>query len=175
MTDSPLSGRGQGHVRVIHFGLRKFRYSKSSVYRCYQRSCRRSDCGLHLRRSSASWLNARVYYTLVDSNLLIPLGPTSICSGLVVQVVPTLLCSSWRDFDCDVCGSRASCLWLEMNALSSCRRFNIVGCAIRKPAGLRKAYGNYIHYRPPIARFCIVYFATSDLQHNTIKAFITRT
>jgi len=102
MTDSPLSGRGQGHVRVIHFGLRKFRYSKSSVYRCYQRSCRRSACGLHLRRSSALWLNARVYYTLVDSNLLIPLGPTSICSGLVVQVVPTLLCSSWRDFDCDV-------------------------------------------------------------------------
>jgi len=36
------------------------------------------------------------YYTLVDCNS----NPiTSICSGLVVQVVPTLLCSSWQDFD----------------------------------------------------------------------------
>jgi len=40
------------------------------VYRCHQRSHRRSACGLHLRRSSASWLNAHVYYTLVDCNPL---------------------------------------------------------------------------------------------------------
>jgi len=40
------------------------------VYRCHQRSRRRSACGLHLRRSSASWLNAQVYYTFVDCNPL---------------------------------------------------------------------------------------------------------
>ena len=34
---------------------------------------RRSACGLHQRRSSESWLDAQVYYTLVDCNLLTPL------------------------------------------------------------------------------------------------------
>jgi len=57
----------------ISLGLRKFRHTKSSVYRCYQRTRQRSACGLHLRRSSASGLNAQVYYTLVDCNLLTPL------------------------------------------------------------------------------------------------------
>ena len=41
-----------------------------------------SVCGLNLRPSSNSI--------------------TSICSGLVVQVVSTLLCSSWQDFDLHV-------------------------------------------------------------------------
>ena len=37
-----------------------------------------------------------ISFKLVDCNPLTPLGPTSIGSGLVVQV---LLCSSWQDFD----------------------------------------------------------------------------
>jgi len=36
-------------------------------------SRRQSACGLHLRRSSALWLNAQVYYMLVDCNPLTPL------------------------------------------------------------------------------------------------------
>jgi len=43
------------------------------MYWCDQQTRRRSACGLHLRRSSASWLNAQVYYTLVDCNPLTPL------------------------------------------------------------------------------------------------------
>jgi len=39
----------------------------------YQRTRRRSACGLHLRRSSESSLNSQVYYTLVDCNPLTPL------------------------------------------------------------------------------------------------------
>jgi len=52
-----------------------------------------------IRRSSASRLNAQVYYrpTLVDCNPLNSI--TSICSGFVVQVVTTLLCSNCQDFD----------------------------------------------------------------------------
>jgi len=57
----------------ISLGLRKFRHTKSSMYRCYQRTRQRSACWLHLRRWSAPWLNAQVYYTLVDCNLLTPL------------------------------------------------------------------------------------------------------
>jgi len=49
---------------------------------------RRSARGLHLRRSTASWLNAQVYYTLVDCN---PVTPLLRFTGLVAQVVPTLL------------------------------------------------------------------------------------
>jgi len=66
-----------GVVRVTWvistFGLTKFRHSNSTVYWCDQQTRRRSACGLHLRRSSASWLNAQVYYTLVDCNPLTPL------------------------------------------------------------------------------------------------------
>jgi len=62
MTDCPLSGRGQG--QVSNFYIVDFRHSKLLVYRCYQRTRRRSACGLHLRRSSSSWLNAQVYYAL---------------------------------------------------------------------------------------------------------------
>ena len=43
------------------------------MYWCGQQTRRRSTCGLHLRRSSASWLNAKVYYTLVDCKLMTPL------------------------------------------------------------------------------------------------------
>jgi len=57
----------------LHFRLRKFRHSKSSLYWCGQQTRRWSACGLHLRRPSASWLNAQVYYTLFDCNPLTPL------------------------------------------------------------------------------------------------------
>jgi len=40
----------------MHFGLRKFRHSNSSVYWCNQQTRRRSACGLHLRRSSCHGL-----------------------------------------------------------------------------------------------------------------------
>jgi len=40
------------------------------------------------------WLSAHVYYTLPHCN-----PPTSICSGLVVQVVSALLRGSWQDFN----------------------------------------------------------------------------
>jgi len=47
---------------------------KSSLYWCDQETLRGSACGLHLRRWSAPWLNAQVYYfTLVDCNPQTPL------------------------------------------------------------------------------------------------------
>jgi len=49
------------------------------MYWCDQQTRRRSACGLHLRRSSASWLNAQVYYTLVDCNPLTPLQVCALC------------------------------------------------------------------------------------------------
>jgi len=64
-------GRSQGDVS--NFGPRKFHHSKSSAYWCDQQTRRRSACGLHLRQSSASWLNEQVCYTLVDCNPLTPL------------------------------------------------------------------------------------------------------
>jgi len=67
----PWMGRSQGHVS--NFGPRKFHHSKSSEYWCDQQTRRRSACGLHLRQSSASWLNEQVCYTLVDCNPLTPL------------------------------------------------------------------------------------------------------
>jgi len=68
---SPKWAWSGSREQFLHFGLRKFRHSKSSVYRCYKRQ--RSACGLHLRRSSASWLNEQVYYTSVYCNPLNPL------------------------------------------------------------------------------------------------------
>ena len=41
MSERSLSGRGQGHVRLLHCGLRKFQHSKSSVYRWYTQLDRR--------------------------------------------------------------------------------------------------------------------------------------
>ena len=98
MKNLSWKGRGQGHVSNFYIvDLENFNTaSQSSVYRYYQQTRRRSACGLHLRRSSASWLNAQVCYTMVDCNLLTPL--LRFFSGLV-QVVPTLVCSSWQDFD----------------------------------------------------------------------------
>ena len=55
------------------FELRQLRHTKSSSYWCDQQTRRRSACGLHLRWSTASCLNAQVCYTLVDCNLLTPL------------------------------------------------------------------------------------------------------
>jgi len=69
-------GRGYGsNFYILDFKnfSKKFHRSKLSVYWCDQQTRRRSACGLHLRRSKASWLNAQVYYTLVDCNLLTPL------------------------------------------------------------------------------------------------------
>ena len=63
--------------QFLHFGLRKFRHSKSFVYWCNQQTRWWTACRLHLQRSSTTWLNAQVYHTLVDSI-------TSISSELVV-------------------------------------------------------------------------------------------
>ena len=52
--------------------LRKFRHGLSMVWSTKVVDC--GACGLHVRRSSESWLNAQ-------------------------EVVPTLVCSSWQDFD----------------------------------------------------------------------------
>jgi len=50
-------------------------------------------------RARRGWIH-RVQYKLVDCNFL---TFTSICSRLVVQLVPpTLLCSCWQDFYCHV-------------------------------------------------------------------------
>jgi len=75
MKNLSWKGRGQDHVSNFYIvDLENFNTaSQSSVYRYYQQTRRRSACGLHLRRSRASWLNAQVYYTLVDCNPLTPL------------------------------------------------------------------------------------------------------
>ena len=77
ITDWHLSRRGQGHVSNFYILVLKETH-------------RRSACRLHLRRPSDSWLSALIYYTLDDCNPLTP---------LLVQVVRTLLCSNWQDFD----------------------------------------------------------------------------
>jgi len=64
------SGSGQG--QESHFYILDSENFATASRRCIG-TRRRSACGLRLRRSSASWLNAQVYYTLVDSNPLIPL------------------------------------------------------------------------------------------------------
>jgi len=93
MKKLPWMGRGHGQVtrfRILHtyniseiaeasedWLSRKWAWSGVGVSNFYIVNLenfatrRRSACGLHLRRSSVSWLNARVYYTLVHCNPLI--------------------------------------------------------------------------------------------------------
>jgi len=118
MSNSSRSGRGQSHVTnfyILH--LKNFPTASHQCIGVVNKLRRRSACGLHLRRSSALWLNAQVYYTSVDCkcNPLTPLLRFAL--GLsCVQVVPTLLCSSWHDSDShrvarSDCGSRATCTY----------------------------------------------------------------
>jgi len=88
-----LSGRGQGHVS--NFYLLDLENFATASRRCNQQTRRRSACGLHLRRSSASWLNAQVYYTLVYCNPLTPFWTCRIVSKIF-------------DWHIASCGSRAS-------------------------------------------------------------------
>jgi len=80
---------------------------------------------LHLQRSSASWLNAQVYFTLVDCNPLTPL--LRFVLDLLYKLflhcyaaVGTILTdTSWTHrVAWFISGSRASRSWLESEALS---------------------------------------------------------
>ena len=78
----PWKGRGQGHVS--NFYILDLENVATASRRCIgvvNKSRRRSACGLYLRRSSASWLNAQVYFTLVTLYNSI----TSICSAHVIH------------------------------------------------------------------------------------------
>jgi len=83
--------------QFLHCGLRKFRHSKSSVYRWYTQLDRRHfvydtyKTMKATRISNTSRLSAHVYYTSAHLN-----PPTS---GLVVQVVSALLRGNWQDFN----------------------------------------------------------------------------
>jgi len=66
-------------------GLEKFRHCKLTVW-----STKVID-----GRAHCGWIH-KVYYTLVDCN---PPSITSMCSRLLVQLVPRLSSSSWQNFD----------------------------------------------------------------------------
>ena len=92
MTDCPLSGRGQGHVSnlyIVDLG-KSLVWATGVINELVDGRC--ADAW----RYSVSWLNAQVYYTLVDCNPSNCI--TALCSGFVVHVVPALLCRSWQDF-----------------------------------------------------------------------------
>ena len=110
MTGCPLSGRRQGHVCNFYIKI-------SPKHWCNQQTRRRSACGLHLQRSSASWLNAHVYYTLVNCNPLTPLLRFVLdllyklflhCCAAVGKIFFLI-----RRVARSVCDSRASCLGLR--------------------------------------------------------------
>jgi len=98
MSECSLSGRGQGHVSNFYivdlenFATASRRYTgdicNSSVVDLFMTPI---DNGSD---SIASWFSARVYYTPAHCNL-----PTSISSGLVVQVVSALLRGNCQDFN----------------------------------------------------------------------------
>ena len=92
-----------GVVRVMQFiycGLRKFCYSKSSVYRWYPQLSRfvyDTYKTMEATRSRHGWVSAHVYCTSAHCNRTNFI--TSICVGLVVQVVSALLRGNWQDFN----------------------------------------------------------------------------
>jgi len=122
------TGRGKGQVTVLEFytpcnvsttakardfkfckqvgqflrcGLRKFSHSKSSVYTWYPQFDRRRFVYDTYR---TIW--KRLDRVMVECTCLLHSGPlqpsnfiTSICSGLVVQVVSALLRGNWKDFN----------------------------------------------------------------------------
>jgi len=94
-----ISGTAKARDQILYTGwpceVLAFGRVSLTVHWCGQRTRRRSACGLHLRRSSASWLNAQVYYTLVDCNPLIPL----LRYVLDLSYKLVLHCYSWQDSD----------------------------------------------------------------------------
>jgi len=95
MTDCPISGRGQGHVSNFYIvDLENFatasRRCTGVINELFDDQLVDYICDSRAREVIRS-------YALFDCN---PLSPsfTSISSGLVVEVLPTLLCSIWQEF-----------------------------------------------------------------------------
>jgi len=86
--------------QFLHCGLRKFRYSKSSVYRWYTQVDRRRFVydtykTMKATRTCHGWVHMFITH---QSTVTLQLH-TSICSELVVQVVCAVLRGSWQDFN----------------------------------------------------------------------------
>ena len=85
--------------QFLHCGLRKFRHSKASVYMWYPQRDRRR----FVYDTMKQW--KPLYRVMVECTCLLHIAllyrfnfMTSICSGLVVQVVSALLRGNWQDF-----------------------------------------------------------------------------
>ena len=96
-----LSKRGHGYASNFYIvDFKKFRHSKSLVYRWYTQFDRRRFVydtykTMKATRSCHGWVHMFITHCpTVTSNFI-----TSICSGLVVQVVSALLRGNWQDFN----------------------------------------------------------------------------
>jgi len=101
MSECSLSGRGQGHVSNIYIvDLENF----ATTSRRYTQDIHNSSVvGLFMTPIGQ---RKRLNRIMVDCTCLLHIAPlqpsnfiTSICSGLVVQVVSALLCGNWQDFN----------------------------------------------------------------------------
>ena len=100
MSECSLSGRGQSREQFLYCGLRKFRHSKSSVYRWYPQLVRGRFVNdtyktMEATRSRHGWVHMfmthRPTVTLQLHNFDL--------FRLVVQVVSALLRGNWQDFN----------------------------------------------------------------------------
>jgi len=101
MSECSLSGRGQGHVSNIYIvDLENF----ATTSRRYTQDIHNSSVvGLFMTPIGQ---RKRLNRIMVDCTCLLHIAPlqpsnfiTSICSGLVVQVVSALLHRNWQDFN----------------------------------------------------------------------------
>jgi len=101
MSECSLSGRGQGHVSNIYIvDLENF----ATTSRRYTQDIHNSSIvGLFMTPIGQ---RKRLNRIMVDCTCLLYIAAlqpsnfiTSICSGLVVQVVSALLCGNWQDFN----------------------------------------------------------------------------
>ena len=95
MSECSLSGRGQGHVSNFYIvDLENF----ATASRRYTGDIHNSTVIGLFMKSTGQW--KRLDSVMVECTCLIHSNfITSICSGLVVQVVSALLRGNWQDFN----------------------------------------------------------------------------
>jgi len=147
-----ISGTAKARDQILYTGwpceVLAFGRVSLTVHWCGQRTRRRSACGLHLRRSSASWLNAQVYYTLVDCNPLNPL----LRYVLDLSYKLVLHCYSWQDSDWHI-PSRGPSAVAELLAKSVVKLSIAHPCRSKTQLGLLPISTSMVSYIPILLRF----------------------
>jgi len=101
MSECSISGRGQGHVSNFYIvDLENF----ATASRRYTSDIHNSSVVGLFMTPIGQW--KRLDRVMVECTCLLHIAPpqpsnfiTSICSGLVVQVVSAMLCGNWQDFN----------------------------------------------------------------------------